>query len=215
MLGLSRVVWDMRWSWSGLLHHMCTGSSLRHRSGCVFADMSWRIFWKWVSIRLHIYHKKNTQKRRNTKTTYNSSQKRGQHQLIDTKCISYQEPRTSVIKSDWRRWMGSDKWFHCRDGLFLTLCSGCEKPQRDKQCHQDSDFNIIFLLHYVTMKAAESLTTLSKKWKFAIASRGGSEWAGMKQQQRWASDNNGIGAKKKNRISSLCVMIGKWKCWRR
>lgn len=29
----------------------------------------------------------------------------------------------------------------------FSLYAWCEKPQRDKQCHQDSDFNIIFLLH--------------------------------------------------------------------
>lgn len=32
----------------------------------------------------------------------------------------------------------------------------CEKPQRDKQCHQDSDFNIIFLLHHVTIMESQS-----------------------------------------------------------
>lgn len=40
MLGVSRVLRDMRWSWSGLLHHMCTGTSLRYRSGRLSADMS-------------------------------------------------------------------------------------------------------------------------------------------------------------------------------
>lgn len=42
----------------------------------------------------------------------------------------------------------------------------CEKPQRDKQCHQDSDFNIIFLLHHVTSWRASlrALGSESSPW---------------------------------------------------